>query len=100
MKRGIYFILCCVCLLMNIRVAYGEVVKRDTLVEDFSAADIALYNNYATHIVWTAKNGITWHCENMAVNKVGKLESVGLVYYYNIWQGSNGENTWITQTDF
>lgn len=83
MKRGIYFILCCVCLLMNIRVAYGEVVKRDTLVEDFSAADIALYNNYATHIVWTAKNGITWHCENMAVNKVGKLESVGLVYYYN-----------------
>ena len=83
MKRGIYFILCCVCLLMNIRVTYGEVVKRDTLVEDFSAADIALYNNYATHTVWTAKNGITWHCENMAVNKVGKLESVGLVYYYN-----------------
>lgn len=83
MKKGIYLILCCVCLLMNIRVAYGEVVKRDTLVEDFSAADIAQYNKYSTHTVWTAKNGITWHCENMAVNKVGKLESVGLVYYYN-----------------
>ena len=83
MKKAIHLILRCVCLLMNIRVAYGEVVKRDTLVEDFSAVDIALYNNYATHIVWTAKNGITWHCENMAVNKVGKLESVGLVYYYN-----------------
>ncbi len=83
MKKGIYFILCCVCLLMNIRVAYGEVVKRDTLVEDFSAADIAKYKDYTTHAVWTAKNGITWYWENMAVNKVGKLESVGLVYYYN-----------------
>ena len=83
MKKAIHLILCCVCLLMNIRVAYGEVVKRDTLVEDFSAADIAQYNKYSTHTVWTAENGITWHCENMAVNKVGKLESVGLVYYYN-----------------
>lgn len=83
MKKAIHLVLCCVCLLMNIRVAYGEVVKRDTLVEDFSAADIAQYNKYPTHTVWTAKNGITWHCENMAVNKVGKLESVGLVYYYN-----------------
>lgn len=83
MKKAIHLVLCCVCLLMNIRVAYGEVVKRDTLVEDFSAADIAKYKNYTTHAVWTAKNGITWHCENMAVNKVGKLESVGLVYYYN-----------------
>lgn len=83
MKKGIYLILCCVCLLMNICVAYGEVVKRDTLVEDFSVADIAKYKDYTTHAVWTAKNGITWHWENMAVNKVGKLESVGLVYYYN-----------------
>lgn len=83
MKRGIYFILCCVCLLMNIRVAYGEVVKRDTLVEDFSAADIAKYKDYTTHAVWTAKNGITWHCENTKVDKIGKLQSKGLVYYYN-----------------
>lgn len=83
MKKATHLILCCVCLLMNIRVAYGEVVKRDTLVEDFSAADIAKYKNYTTHAVWTAKNGITWHCENIAVNKVGKLESVGLVYCYN-----------------
>ena len=45
MKKAIHLILCCVCLLMNIRVAYGEVVKRDTLVEDFSAADIASIHN-------------------------------------------------------
>ena len=82
MKRGIYFILCCVCLLMNICVAYGEVVKRDTLVEDFSAADIAKYKDYTT-AVWTAKNGVTWHCENTKVDKIGKLQSKGLVYYYN-----------------
>lgn len=82
MKRGIYFILCCVCLLMNICVAYGEVVKRDTLVEDFSAADIAKYKNYTT-AVWTAKNGVTWHCENTKVEQIGKLQSKGLVYYYN-----------------
>lgn len=82
MKRGIYFILCCVCLLMNIRVAYGEVVKRDTLVEDFSAADIAKYKDYTT-AVWTAKNGVTWHCENTKIDEIGKLQSKGLVYYYN-----------------
>lgn len=82
MKKGIYFILCCVCLLMNICVAYGEVVKRDTLVEDFSAADIAKYKDYTT-AVWTAKNGVTWHCENTKVDKIGKLQSKGLVYYYN-----------------
>ena len=51
MKKGIYLILCCVCLLMNIRVAYGEVVKRDTLVEDFSAADIAKYKDYTTRAI-------------------------------------------------
>lgn len=85
MKKGIYFILCCVCLLMNIRVAYGEVVKRDTLVEDFSAADIAKYKDYTTHTVWTAKNGITWHCENMAIYKVGTLlSSTGCVFYSGI----------------
>lgn len=83
MKKGIYLILCCVCLLMNICVAYGEVVKRDTLVEDFSAADIAKYKDYTTHAVWTAKNGVTWHCENTKVDKIGKLQSKGLVYYYN-----------------
>ncbi len=83
MKKGIYLILCCVCLLMNICVAYGEVVKRDTLVEDFSAADIAKYKDYTTHAVWTAKNGITWHCENTKVEQIGKLQSKGLVYYYN-----------------
>ena len=83
MKKAIHLILCCVCLLMNIRVAYGEVVKRDTLVEDFSAADIAKYKNYTTHAVWTAKNGITWHCENTKVEQIGKLQSKGLVYYYN-----------------
>lgn len=82
MKKGIYLILCCVCLLMNIRVAYGEVVKRDTLVEDFSAADIAQYNKYSTHTVWTAENGITWHWENMAIYKVGTLlSSTGCVFY-------------------
>lgn len=85
MKKGIYLILCCVCLLMNIRVAYGEVVKRDTLVEDFSAADIAKYKDYTTHAVWTAKNGITWHCENMAIYKVGTLlSSTGCVFYSGI----------------
>lgn len=83
MKKAIHLILCCVCLLMNIRVAYGEVVKRDTLVEDFSAADIAKYKDYTTHAVWTAKNGITWHCENTKVEQIGKLQSKGLVYYYN-----------------
>lgn len=82
MKKAIHLILCCVCLLMNIRVAYGEVVKRDTLVEDFSAADIAKYKDYTTHAVWTAKNGITWHCENMAIYKVGTLlSSTGCVFY-------------------
>lgn len=85
MKKGIYLILCCVCLLMNIRVAYGEVVKRDTLVEDFSAADIAKYKDYTTHAVWTAKNGVTWHCENMAIYKVGTLlSSTGCVFYSGI----------------
>lgn len=83
MKKAIHLILCCVCLLMNIRVAYGEVVKRDTLVEDFSAADIAKYKDYTTYAVWTAKNGITWHCENTKVEQIGKLQSKGLVYYYN-----------------
>lgn len=83
MKKAIHLVLCCVCLLMNIRVAYGEVVKRDTLVEDFSAADIANYKDYTTHAVWTAKNGITWHCENTKVEQIGKLQSKGLVYYYN-----------------
>ena len=83
MKKAIHLVLCCVCLLMNIRVAYGEVVKRDTLVEDFSAADIAKYKNYTTHAVWTAKNGIIWHCENTKVEQIGKLQSKGLVYYYN-----------------
>lgn len=82
MKKAIHLIVCCVCLLMNIRVAYGEVVKRDTLVEDFSAADIAKYKNYTTHAVWTAKNGITWHWENMAIYKVGTLlSSTGCVFY-------------------
>lgn len=83
MKKAIHLILCCVCLLMNIRVAYGEVVKRDTLVEDFSAADIAKYKNYTTHAVWTAKNGITWHCENMAVRTGTLLTSTGVVFTSN-----------------
>ncbi len=78
-------LLCCVCLLLNVSIAYGDVVKRDTLVEDFSSPDIAQYNTYATQAVWTAQNGITWHCENMRVGKVGKLlVSSGLTYYYNV----------------
>ena len=73
----------CVCLLANVNTAYADIIQRDTLVEDFSAADIARYSSYSTHAVWTAQNGITWQTENMRVGKVGKLESVGLVYYYN-----------------
>ena len=98
-------LLCCVCLLLNVSIAYGDVVKRDTLVEDFSSPDIAQYNTYATQAVWTAQNGITWHCENMRVGKVGKLlVSSGLTYYYNVQRTfgrlQNRKDTRIAQTVF
>lgn len=81
--RRACLLLFCVCWLANVNTAYADIIKRDTLVEDFSAADIARYTSYSTHAVWTAQNGITWQAENIAIRTGTLLTSTGVVFTSN-----------------